>query len=185
MAIVKQLDIPRRMIYLEALIMEVQADRDFAIGAQWGGSGTFDHEKGQLHTGFSGSADNPYNIITGMTSDPPVLPAGFSLGVLRKGIEIGGLVFPNLGAVLNAYKNDDAVNIIATPQILTTDNKKAAIKVGENVPYIVSKNTSEALQDYTNYEYKDVATSLEITPQINRADVVRMDIGVEVVKLKD
>ena len=184
-AIVKQLDIPRRMIYLEALIMEVQADKEFSIGVQWGGTGSFDSGDGTLHTGFSGNAESPYNIIRGINADPAVLPAGFTLGVLKQGIEIGGVTFPNLGAVLNAYKNDKDINVIATPQILTTDNKKATIKVGENVPYIVSKNTSEALQDYTNYEYKDVTTTLAITPQINRADVVRMDIGVEVIKLKE
>ncbi len=184
-AIVKQLDVPRRMIYLEALIMEVQADKDFSIGVQWGGTGTFDGGDGTLHTGFSGNPDNPYNVIRGVTADPAILPAGFTLGVLKQGIEIGGVTFPNLGAVLNAYKHDKDINVIATPQILTTDNKKASIKVGENVPYIVSKNTSEALQDYTNYEYKDVATTLAITPQINQADVVRMDIGVEVIKLKE
>ncbi|NLZ16245.1 MAG: type II secretion system secretin GspD [Desulfobulbaceae bacterium] len=182
--IVKQLDVPRRMIYLEALIMEVQADKDFSIGVQWGGTGTFDGGDGTLHTGFSGNPDYPYNIIRGVTADPAILPAGFTLGVLKQGIEIGGITFPNLGAVLNAYKNDKDINVIATPQILTTDNKKATIKVGENVPYIVSKNTTEAQQDYTNYEYKDVATTLAITPQINQADVVRMDIGVEVIKLK-
>ncbi len=184
-AIVKQLDVPRRMIYLEALIMEVQADKDFSIGVQWGGTGTFDGGDGTLHTGFSGNPDDPYNVIRGVTADPAILPAGFTLGVLKQGIEIGGITFPNLGAVLNAYKHDKDINVIATPQILTTDNKKASIKVGENVPYIVSKNTSEALQDYTNYEYKDVATTLAITPQINQADVVRMDIGVEVIKLKE
>ncbi|AVD71157.1 type II secretion system protein GspD [Desulfobulbus oralis] len=184
-AIVRQLDVPRRMIYLEALIMEVQADKDFNIGVQWGGAGTFADKKGRLYTGFSGNADKPYDIINGMNAGKATLPAGFTLGVLKEGIEIGGITFPNLGAVLNAYKNDEDINIIATPQILATDNKKAAIKVGENVPYIVSKNTTEAQRDYTNYEYKDVATTLEITPQINQTDAVRMDIGVQVIKLKE
>lgn len=184
-AVIKKLDIPRRMVYLEALIMEVQVNKDFKIGVEWGGSGTYNDETGTLFSGFSGNATTPYGVIKGMTSDPAVLPAGFAFGVLQKGIEIGGVSFPNLGAVINAYKSDDDINVIATPQILTTDNKKATIKVGENVPYITSKNTTEAQQDYTNYEYKDVATKLEITPQINQAEVVRMEIGVEVIKLKD
>jgi len=58
------------------------------------------------------------------------------------------------------------------------------IKVGENIPYITSQNTNASNNDYTSYEYKDVATSLEITPQINQADLVRLEIGVEVIKLK-
>ena len=183
--VIKKLDIPRRMVYLEALIMEVQVNKDFNIGVQWGGSGSFSDETGTLFSGFSGSASNPYGIIEGMTASTPVLPPGFTTGVLQKGIEIGGISFPNLGAVVNAYKNDQDVNVIATPQILTTDNKKATIKVGENIPYITSKNTTEAQQDYTNYEYKDVATKLEITPQINQTDVIRLEIGVEVIKVKE
>ncbi len=184
--VIKKLDIPRRMVYMEALIMEVQVSKDFGLGVQYGGSGTFADETGTLFGGFSGeSGDNAYGILGGLTSDPPVLPGGFTMGVLKEGIEIGGVYFPNLGAVINAYKDDEDINIIATPQILTTDNKKASIKVGENVPYITSKNTTTSQQDYTNYEYKDVATTLTITPQINQANVVRLEIAVEVIKLKD
>ncbi|MDH4318126.1 MAG: hypothetical protein OEV64_07025, partial [Desulfobulbaceae bacterium] len=115
---------------------------------------------------------------------PPVFPSGFLLGVMQEGIKIGDVFFPSLGAVLNAYKSDSDVNIIATPQILTTDNKKAEIKVGENVPYITSLNTTQSQQDYTNYEYKDVNTTLEITPQINQHNLVKLDIFTEIVKLK-
>ncbi len=185
--VIKKLDIPRRMVYLEALIMEVHVNKDFKIGVQWGGGGTFADDTGKLISGFSGNEAHPYNVLKGIASTPPVLPAGFALGVLKKGVEIGGIYFPNLGAVVNAYKNDSDINIVATPQILTTDNKTASIIVGENVPYITSKNTTDAgtAQDYTNYEYKDVATTLEITPQINQADLLRLEIGVEVIKLKD
>ncbi|MBM9536047.1 type II secretion system secretin GspD [Desulfobulbus alkaliphilus] len=183
--VIRMLDIPRRMVYLEALIMEVQVNKDFNIGVQWGGGGSFADETGTLVGGFSGSAATPYNVLQGMTADPPILPGGFTMGVLRQGIEIGGVYFPNLGAVVNAFKFDSDVNVIATPQILTTDNKQAFIKVGENVPYITSRHTTDALQDYTNFEYKDVATTLTITPQINQAEVIRLEIGVEVIKLKD
>ena len=175
--VVKKLDIPRRMVYLEALIMEVRVDKSFDVGVQWA---TGDNN---TVVGFSGNPDTPYDSLKGLTTSPGTLPPGFSLGVLKQGISIGGVRFPNLGAVVTAFKNDSDINVIATPQILTTDNKKATIKVGENVPYITSKNTTTTLQDYTNYEYKDVATSLTITPQVNQAEVIRMEIGVEVIKL--
>ncbi|MDR2548852.1 MAG: type II secretion system secretin GspD [Desulfobulbus sp.] len=177
--IVKKLDIPRRMVYLEALIMEVKVTKDFQIGVEWAGG------DGSVIGGFSGGAGaNSYSNLR--TLGTGRLPAGVTLGVLDKGINIGGVTFENLGAVVNAYKSDDDVNVIATPQILTTDNKKATIKVGENVPYITSKNTTSGTQqDYTNYDYKDVATSLTITPQVNQAEVMRLEIGVEVIKLKD
>jgi general secretion pathway protein D len=65
------------------------------------------------------------------------------------------------------------------------DNKKAEISVGETVPFITSQNTTAADQDYTQYEYKDVATKLSITPHINQADALRLEIETEVVRLKD
>jgi general secretion pathway protein D len=177
--IVKKLDIPRRMVYLEALIMEVKVTKDFKIGVEWGSG------RGSVVGGFSGGAGgSSYGNLNTLQSG--TLPEGISLGVLEKGINIGGVTFENLGAVVSAFKSDDDINVIATPQILTTDNKKATIKVGENVPYITSKNTTSGTQqDYTNYEYKDVATSLTITPQVNQAEVMQLEIGVEVIKLKD
>ncbi len=184
--VIKKLDIPRRMVYMEALIMEVHVNKSFEIGVQWGGAGNFADETGQMFSGFSGNPEpNQYNVLNGLGADPPVLPAGFTFGVMKQGVKIGNVYFPNLGAVMRAYKNDSDVNIIATPQVLTTDNKKAEIKVGENVPYITSKNTTTAQQDYTSYEYKDVATTLAITPQINQSDLVRLEISVEVIKLKN
>jgi len=186
--VIEKLDIPRRMVYIEALIMEVKVTKSFALGVQWGGGGTFADGTGKMFTGFSGTGDSPYSDLQGdnsLLSDAAVLGSGFTFGVIKQGIQIGDMLFPNLGAVVKAFKDDSDVEIIATPQILTTDNKEASILVGENVPYITSQNTTSGLQDYTNYEYKDVATSLKILPQINQSDLVRLEIGVEVIKLKD
>ncbi|HHO48928.1 MAG TPA: type II secretion system protein GspD [Desulfobacteraceae bacterium] len=186
--VIQKLDIPRRMVYIEALIMEVSVSKQFEIGVQWGGAGTFSDDTGRLITGFSGTRNTPFSQLQGpgsLTGESPVLPAGFTVGVIKQGVEIGNVLFPNLGAVVKAYKDDNDVDIIAAPQILTTDNKEAEIKVGQNVPYITSANTTAAQQDYTNYEYKDVATTLNILPQVNQSDLVRLEIGVEVIKLRD
>lgn len=182
--VIKKLDIPRRMVYLEALIMEVDTDKTFEVGVQWITGGNFNDDTGQLASGFSGNEASPYNNIKGISATNPSLPAGFSLGILQQGIKIGGMTFPNISSILRLYKNDSKINIIATPQILTTDNKKAEISVGENIPYITSKNTTTAEQDYTQYEYKDVSTKLTITPHINQTDVLRLEIATEVIKVK-
>ena len=180
--VIGKLDIPRRMVYLEALIMEVDADKTFDVGVQWAAGGSFDDGTGQLATGFSGPAG--FDLLPGISSNDPSLPSGFSFGVLKQGIQIGGVTFPNIAAVLRAYKTDSAINIISTPQILTTDNKKAEISVGQNVPFITSRNTTASEQDYTQYEYKDVATKLSIVPHINQADALRLEIETEVVRIK-
>ncbi|WP_417910312.1 type II secretion system secretin GspD [Candidatus Electronema sp. PJ] len=181
--VIKQLDIPRRMVYLEALIMEVSIDKQFEIGAEWGGLGDIHDETGTLGAGFS---KNSFNLINGISKGTAGMASGATFGILKKGVKIGSAYFPNIGAVVNAFQKDSDINIIATPQILTTDNKEANITVGENVPYITSKNSSSSgsSQDYTNYEYKDVGTTLKITPQINQANLLRLDIGVEVTRLK-
>lgn len=181
--VIEKLDIPRRMVYLEALIMEVDADEIFEVGVEWAAAGTFDDETGVLATGFSG--DTGFGSLEGIDPENPLLPAGFSFGVLKQGIKIGDVLFPNIAAVLKAVKSDSAVNIIATPQILTTDNKKAEISVGENVPFITSRQENVTNNDFTQYEYKDVATKLKITPHINQSNALRLEIETEVIRLKD
>jgi len=191
------------MVYLEALIMEVDADSTFNVGVNWLGVGNFDGGDGHILTGFGGTAGTALSSIIGSklgddgalaTATDPTIGSGFSLGVLHQGIEIGGVTFPDIAAVLKAYKGDSHVNVIATPQILTTDNKKAEISVGENVPYLTrtvastdstSSNSDYESTGYQNYEYKDIATKLTITPQINQADILRLEIATEVSKLKD
>jgi len=181
--VIKKLDIPRRMVYLEALIMEVSTDMTFDVGVQWIAGGVFDDGTGKVATGFSG--EQGFDLIGGIVDpDNPSLPRGFALGVVKEGIEIGGITFPNIAAILKAYQSDENINIISTPQILTTDNKKAEISVGENVPFITSQNTTASAQDYTQYEYKDVATKLSITPHINQADTLRLEIETEVTRLQ-
>ena len=181
--VIKKLDIPRRMVYLEALIMEVDVDHTLDFGVEWAGAGEFSDSTGILATGFSG--EDGFGLIDGISGVDPSLPAGFSFGVLKQGIELGGVTFPNIAAILRAVRTDSNVNVISTPQILTMDNKKAEISVGETVPFITSQNTTASEQDYTQYEYKDVATKLSITPHINQADALRLEIETEVVRLKD
>ncbi|MBV5306066.1 MAG: type II secretion system secretin GspD [Desulfobulbaceae bacterium] len=194
--VIKKLDIPRRMVYLEALIMEVDADSSFNVGVNWLGVGNFDGGDGHILTGFGGASGTSIsgNILP-VNGTNPVINKGFSLGVLKQGIEIGGVTFPNIAAILKAYKGDSHVNVIATPQILTTDNKKAEISIGENTPYLTrtqaaidtttTGTTDTGSIGYQNYEYKDIATKLTITPQINQADILRLEIATEVSKLKD
>ncbi len=178
--VIKKLDIPRRMVYLEALIMEVNAEKDFSVGVEWVGGATYGNDDGLI---FGGSRAGDNSNLPSLEN--PSLPRGFSMGLVNDFISINGVEFPSISAILTAFKNDSDVHIISTPQILTTDNEEAEIKVGENVPYITSQNTTAANQDYTNYEYKDVGTTLKITPQISQENVLRLNLYVEVVRLKE
>ncbi len=181
--VIEKLDIPRRMVYLEALILEVNTSKDFQVGVEWALGGEFEDGTGQVTSGFTSNSDSPFNVLGGIGENSPPSISGVTLGVIKQGINIGGITFPNIGAVLRAFRDDSDINIISTPQILTTDNKKAEINVGENVPYITSQNTTAAEQDFTQFEYRDVSTKLSITPQINQADTLRLEIATEVTRI--
>jgi general secretion pathway protein D len=178
--IIKKLDIPRSMVYIEALIMEVNVDKEFRLGVEWLGMEDFSYgdRKGGVFGGSGGSES--YANLTRVASG--AAPSGFSLGVIGETITIGDVTFPNLGAILQAYQQDSDVHIISTPQILTTDNEEAEIKVGENVPYLTKEATGD--QTYQTYEYRDVGVTLKITPQINQERFVRLKLFQEVINLK-
>ena len=190
--VIEKLDIPRRMVYIEALIMEVNVDKDFTLGVEWRAAEQTGSHEGGVIVPYSGSGgmgkEGGYIGFPGVaevgTTKTILFPTGFSVGVIGAGIKIGDYIFPTLGAVLRAYEKDSDVHILSTPQILTTDNEEAEIKVGENVPYITRQETTEIGRDYSSYEYKDVGVTLKVTPQINQERFVRLKIFQEVIKLK-
>ncbi|MGA3281890.1 MAG: type II secretion system secretin GspD [Smithella sp.] len=194
--IIKQLDVPRAMVYIEALIMEVNANKDFQLGVEWRGMKQVNDTTGAfIGSGGAGTSTNPgaYSIIdsivtpaTSTTSTTSTtFPNGFSLGVLGTGITIGGITFPTIGAVIQAYKTDQDVSILSTPQIMTLDNEDAEINVGENVPYITQQqsSTTSTAVNYNTYEYKDVGVIMDITPHINQENFIRLKISLQSTKL--
>jgi len=180
--VIRKLDIPRMMVFIEALIMEVNVNKDFNLGVEWEGVKTFSYD-GKNAAAFAGSSSGTFGDLTSIGKG--LLPKGFSLGVISDSIEIAGVKFPNLAAVVNAYQQDREVHILSTPQLLTTDNEEAEIMVGKNVPYQVRQETTEAQLDYSSYEYKDVGVTLKVTPQISQERFVRLRIYQEVTRLVD
>lgn len=193
--VIQSLDISRPMVYIEALIMEVNANKDFKVGVEWralkdtGSISGFDTGHGAVVIGSGGlGTGGGYNIIPGTPTTPGAplsFPGGFSIGVLGAGISVGGVVFPNIGAMLQAYQRDSDVSILSTPQIMTLDNEEAEITVGKNVPYITRQERSISASDidYSNYEYKDVGVTLNITPHINEEGYVRLKLSQKVTKV--
>ncbi|MFH1887188.1 MAG: type II secretion system secretin GspD [Pseudomonadota bacterium] len=188
--VIMKLDLPRAMVYIEALIMEVSTDKNFDLGVEWRGGDDFEVEGGKggyfMGSGGGGS-QGAYNIFPTPTilGDTVAMgfPSAFSIGVVGEFIRIGDVVFPNIGAVLRAYKQDSDVHILSAPQLLTTNNEEAEITVGKNVPYVTRQETSSASVDYSTFEYKDVGVTLKITPQISQERLVRLKVFQEVTRL--
>jgi general secretion pathway protein D len=191
--IIRKIDIPRTMVYIEALIMEVNVNKDFRLGAEWmaGGESSYNGIDGFYAGGFGGGAaggDNtayttlgPINAAIGNTI--PALAPGFSLGAFGESIEINGIKFPSIGAIFQAYKKDGDVSILSTPQILTTDNQEAKIYVGKNVPFQTQSTTTNN-DTFNSFEYRDVGRTLKITPHINIDRMVRLEISLESTELE-
>jgi len=178
--VINKLDIPRPMVYIEALIMEVSVDKEFKIGVEWAAGkdiGTYEN----VQVGAFGTSVPPSDSSILSTSVAPSVPSGLSLGIMGDVLKIGDLIFPSLSAVVRAYRKDEDAHILQTPQLLTTDNEEAEIKVVDNVPYLTKEATGE--QNYETYEYRDVGVTLKITPQINQDRFVRLKIFQEYVTL--
>lgn len=190
--IIEQLDIQRSMVYIECLIMEINKEKSLNLGTEWiaGGEASASGKEGVFGGGFAGGAAlggdpgffSTRGAITGQASAASLLPPGFSLGIFGESVTVGDLSLPTIQAVIQLYKKDKDVNILSTPQILTTDNETAKITVGKNVPYLTKAATGDT--NYSNYEYKDVGISLEITPQINKDRQIRLEIVEEVQRLE-
>jgi general secretion pathway protein D len=203
--IIKQLDVPRPMVYIEALIMEVNANKAFNLGVEWRGIrdtgdvlGTGSTTGAFIGSGGAGSTTNPggYNILDGLITATTAgaigaFPGGFSMGLIGAGIKIGDVLFPTIGAVVQAYKTDSEVSILSNPQIMTLDNEEAEINVGSNVPYITQQQQSttsplvglNTAVGYNTYEYRDVGVILNITPHINQGNFIRLKISQQVTKV--
>ncbi len=193
--VIQKLDVPRPMVYIEALIMEVSVNKNFNVGVEWRGLkdvGSADLKNlGPNATaigmaGFTGTSIIPQINAQGV----PVIPGGLSLGVIGAAINIGGIAFPNIGAVIQAYKKDSDISILSTPQLLTLNNEDAEINVGKNVPYLTRSDTSSVTSATTavygqSYEYKDVGVILKITPNINEDQFVRLKIDQQVTSIAD
>lgn len=189
--VIRQLDRKRKQVYVEAMIVEASIDRLQELGAKWriiaekdgepvavGGFGTID----------SSAMQNILFGLTGLTAggmgnflDVPISTIGPDGEVVTSTLSV-----PGFAALFSLNEFRGAVNVLSTPQILTSDNKEAEIVVGENVPFISKKESdpSRPQSVFSTIERKDVGITLRLTPQIAEGDYVKLDIFQEISALK-
>ncbi|MCM2357228.1 MAG: type II secretion system secretin GspD [Geobacteraceae bacterium] len=171
--VVQKLDRRRRQVYVQAMIAEVSLDRLKDIGVEWGALGGASDGTATVVGQFDplGTFSQLFTTLDALSS------AGISIPDLT-GTPV------NFAAVLRALETKGAVNVLSTPNILTSDNKEAEIFVGENVPFRgnISVSTTSTLQAI---ERKDTGITLRITPQISEGEYVKLDIYQEISAVKD
>lgn len=191
-AVVRQLDVRRAQVLVEAVIAEVTDELADELGVQWQ-STNFDGERGYVGgTNFSDS--NGLGSIIGAMQNPlSALGAsnGLNLGWIGGNVQIpdgrgGTITLLQIGALVKALRGDGRANVLSNPSVVTLDNVEAQFKVVQEVPFITGQYTTTGNAGNTvnnpfqTVERKDVGLILTVTPHINDGDAVRLEIKQEV-----
>ena len=175
LGVIKQLDVRRAQVLVEAIIAEISSSKAAELGVQWA-LGT-NNIVGATSFGASGS-----NLIQ-LKANPLSLGSGLSVGVGQFAADQLGI-----GALLRALASDASTNIISTPSLLTMDNQQAEIVVGQNVPFITGQYASTGSGEtpsspFQTIKRQDVGVRLQIKPQINQGDAISLEILQEISSL--
>ncbi len=184
-AMLHELDAPRRQVYIEAMVLEVSTNRSRELGTSW-------------HLGKDTSDGGL--AIGGMQSDglSSVFPketlssagAGFLGGLLGSPLSstLLGETVPSLGVLVKATATSGDIEVLASPHIMTLDNKSSTISVGSNIPYLSRSGTATSLVSTApSIDRQKVALTLKITPHVAPAEAgdapgderIRLDIEFE------
>ncbi len=209
-AVIRQLDIRRAQVQVEAIIVEVFEGDGFNLGVQWiseeGGMVQFSNSTpiGALAVGAEQARtrkepddityrtdaagqpiydDEGNRVIASITEGKEIVGDFSTLASLLGGINgtMVGVIKDGWGAVLQAVTTATNSNILATPSLTTLDNQEASFIVGQEVPTITGATASSSnTNPFQTVERKEVGIKLKVTPQINEGDAVMLAIEQEV-----
>ena len=190
--VIRQLDIRRAQVMVEAVIAEVSTDLSREIGVQLAVgrlNGANSSPVAATNLGgvpLTGILQSVAGLVAGTATDPVDLPGGLNLAA--SDFSNGDFSW---AVLLNALAGDGATNILSTPVLLATDNEEAEIVVGQNVPFVTGQFTSTSTggtttsvsNPFQTIERRDVGITLKVKPQINEGSSVRLSIAQEVSSL--
>lgn len=170
-SVIRQLDVRRAQVHIEAIIAEVSYDKLQQIGVEWqtkeDGTGVFGS--------YRKNGDNSPDIAKFLTT-------------LGKGLNVGYFAGSELKAMINALATDSDVNILSTPSLVTLDNEEASMLVGENIPLTTGQYTPSTgtgvSTPFQTIQRQDVGIKLKVLPQINEGDAVKLKVTQEVSSVK-
>ena len=185
--IIQKLDIRRSQVLVEGLIAEVSLGTARDLGVEWR---IIDQPNGtQVFASATGS--DVTGLLNPLTADPTALLStpGFLVGALRNTIrlDVGGSEqqLLNIPLLLRAFQGNSNVEVLATPNLVTTDNEEAEIVVGEQRPFLTSVNRipDAGIVNVSNtFDFRDIGITLRITPQISKGDTVRTELFLEITR---
>ena len=188
--VIRQLDIRRQQVLVEAIIAEVSLETLREVGVQWQFFDNLGDPDGGVFggTNFNSGGNNIINLANGIGSDVPVNPgSGLNIGYVSGTTSILGTEFLDIGALIRALDADTDSNVLSTPSIVSLDNSEAEIYVGQEVPFVTGQFTNTGLSNqegtvnpFQTISRNEVGIRLQVTPHINEGDAVVLDISQEV-----
>lgn len=180
--VISKLDVRRRQVYLEAVVMELRSNKSSSVGVSMhGGAG------GNM-LGFGQTFGAARGLGGALGADPTQAPA--LLGGLISQSTVNVRVFngtgfesveiPAFSAFLNAIASNGNVNIVSTPNLLTLDNEEAEIKVESEEPIPGQTSiTGTGIATQNSVDFRKAGLTLKITPQIGYGDMINLKIEQE------
>jgi len=161
--VIKQLDIPRAQVLVEALIVEVNEDLANNIGIEW-----------QAEPRINGTTGGFNSFPSDLSPLSAADGGGFNLGT---GLSFGYFRGGSLRGIVNMLTGETNANILSTPTIVSLDNEEAEILVGSNVPFITgSQQRAGDIDPFQTIQREDIGVTLKVTPRINNNNSVTLDI---------
>jgi len=180
-SVIRQLDIRRSQVLIDAIIAEVGERKARELGLQWVVNGSSSAGSPIGGTSFNNVGTPATNIVSGVLSGNfPGLGNGLSMA--GGSITDGGQI--NWGVIVQALASDSDTNVLSTPSLVTLDNEEAEIIVGQNVPFVTGSFTTsvsggQSVDPFQTINREDVGITLRVKPQINEGDAIVLEIEQE------
>jgi general secretion pathway protein D len=182
-SVIDQLDGRRAQVFVESMIVEMDATKAAELGFQWQGLLGNKGDKAGLIGGTNfGSGANNILTLSQLASGNTALTPSRAIN----GLNVGLLTMVNgvytLGALARFLESVSGTNILSTPNLVALDNEEAKIVVGQNVPFVTGSFTNTgggggaSVNPFQTVERKDVGLTLKIKPQIGEGGVIRMTV---------
>ena len=173
-SVIRDLDIKRKQVFVDAVILEVQVDRLRQLGT----------DPTQVLAAGGGDTVRGIASLNRAPEDIATIAA-----IIAGGAATGGAIpllnTVNVRVFLNFLMNLTDTNILSTPQVLAADNQKAKIVVGENRPFPTGQAQGITGGTLVTIERKDVGVTLELTPQVLEDDLIRLEIKQEITAIAE
>ena len=187
--IIEAMDVKLSQVLIETAIIEVTLGDDLTTGVDWikRGSRRNSDNSQTPHAGVwsegdkgfalgGGGGDNASSLFTMVATNSLSYmpnPTGSGVSYFLKSDRL------NLGAIIKASKTDSHSKYIASPVVMTLDNKEATINA-TRMRYLLkgfqSSGNSYSTIAVPDYEQKEVGIEIKVTPKINPNGTVMLSV---------